>query len=222
MSSDTLARTHVLRGPLAHAVRGAAMDADLAVVAPVDVDSAEAAPPPAESPAVAEAREQAARVGYEDGFEAGSKAAAAQAREQVDAYAAQLAQALAAVDAAASGLTQRQNIAVADVEQQIVTMALEIAEAVVGRSIAVAHDPGMDAIVRALRLAPERAEATARLHPDDVATLGDLAMIAGERGISVVADTGIEPGGCILEVGACRIDAQVSPAMERVRQVLQP
>lgn len=220
MSSDTLARARVLRGPLAAAMRGADMGADLAVVTPLAVGHDNNGAPALDCEALTKAREQAARVGYEDGFEAGWRDATEQAHAQVEAHAAQLAEALVALDAATNALAARQTFAVAQVEEQTTAMALQIAEAVVGRELLTAHDPGVDAIVRALRLAPQRADAIAHLNPDDVATLGDLAALAGERNITVVPDAAVERGGCVLDVGPCRIDAQVGPAMARVREVL--
>ena len=219
MSSSTVARARVLRGPLAGAVRGADMHADLTVlVPPVTTDDHEE--PAVVSEEFITAREQAARVGYEDGFEAGWREASEQAHAQVAAHAAQLAEALAALDAATNALAERQSFVVADVEQQMTTMALQIAEAIVGRELHTAHDPGVEAISRALRLAPKRADAIAHLNPGDVATLGDLAALAGDRNVTVVADAAVEPGGCVLDVGACRIDAQVGPALARVREAL--
>ena len=217
MSSETMTRARVLRGPHAAAVRGITMD-DLAIARP-DAPGLPAAPAD-ELPEVTQAREQAARVGYEDGFEAGRREGLELAHAAGQASADALAQALVAVDAAAAALTERQQLSVADVEQQIATMALALAERIVGRELAIAHDPGTDAIARALRLAPARADVVARLHPDDVATLGDLTALVADRGVTVIPDAAVEPGGCLLDVGACRIDAQVGPALERVRKVL--
>ena len=50
---------------------------------------------------------------------------------------------------------------------------------------------------------------TARLHPDDVASLG-----AAPEAVAVIAAPAIEPGGCILEVGDSRIDAQLGSALD--------
>jgi flagellar biosynthesis/type III secretory pathway protein FliH len=35
-----------------------------------------------------------------------------------------------------------------------------------------------------------------------------------------VADPTIEPGGCILESGSTRVDAQLGPALRRAKQAL--
>ena len=60
-------------------------------------------------------------------------------------------------------------------------------------------------------------DAVVRLNPADVATVGDLTF---GRELTIVADPSVEPAGAIVEVGACTIDAQIGPALARVRKAL--
>jgi flagellar assembly protein FliH len=41
-----------------------------------------------------------------------------------------------------------------------------------------------------------------------------------DASVKVVHDPAIEIGGCVVEAGPCRIDAQVGPAMERARALI--
>ena len=218
MSSEaTIVRTRVLRGAAAAAIRGSAtLDADLMLRRP---GASAAGPAAGETEAMRLAREEAARVGYEDGFAAGlasgtqeGQARAAQAGTAVNA-------ALVALESAAAQLATRQAAGVADVEQRVTALALQIAQAVVGREVATSPTAGRDAIMRALQLAPDGTPATVRLNPADLDTVGELGRIT-DRDIALVPDPAVEQGGCILEAGPCRIDAQVGPALDRVREVL--
>ena len=92
----------------------------------------------------------------------------------------------------------------------------ETGEAVLDRELALAKNPGRDAVTRALALAPN-GDAVVRLNPADVKTLGSVSF---GRELSVVADPSVEPAGAVVEVGACRIDAQIGTALERVRDAL--
>jgi flagellar biosynthesis/type III secretory pathway protein FliH len=38
--------------------------------------------------------------------------------------------------------------------------------------------------------------------------------------ITIVPDPGIEPGGCILEAGSARVDAQLGTALGRAKRAL--
>ena len=222
MSSEAVVMpSRVLRGAAAARVRGAVMGVDLTLLAPppapkpapelVDEDPAEIA---------RAAREEAARIGYQDGFAAGRQDAVLAAEAQATTAAHATAAALQSLDAATAALHQRQTVEITDVEQHVVTLALALAEAVIQREVAAAAAPGRDALLRALALAPERVDAVARVHPDDLATIGDLAPLTVERELTLVADPSVERGGCVLDVGPCRIDAQITPAIDRVRKAL--
>ena len=39
--------------------------------------------------------------------------------------------------------------------------------------------------------------------------------------VRLVADPRVEPAGAVAETGVCRVDAQLGPALERVREVLR-
>ena len=91
-------------------------------------------------------------------------------------------------------------------------LVVEVVEVLVG-----ALPPGLDArrLEEALALAPDDELAVVRLHPDDEGTTISLPLDA-----KVVVDETVERGGCVVEVGPTRIDAQRGPALERLRSVL--
>lgn len=159
-------------------------------------------------------------AGRAEGHAAGLAAAVAEAERAEACRAVDVRAALDALVEAASQLAAREATAVAAVEDEIVGVAFELARAVVGRELEVAVDPGRHALARALALVPGRTPAVARLHPHDVATLDGLAELDRGREVTVVADDSVERGGCLLDVGDTRVDAQVGSALARVRQVL--
>ena len=218
MSSDPVPRTRVLRGPAAARIQGVAMDADLSLLRPILPPTAQTAQ--AAEEAARALREEASRVGYEDGYTAGRTRAMEEATAEIRTLSTGVASALSALESAATALTARQSVEIADVERSVTALAVQIAEAILGRELTACDAPARDAITRALQLAPPRTDATARLHPDDVTTIGELDAIAGDRTVTLVADPAVERGGCLLDVGPCRIDAQIGPALARVRAEL--
>lgn len=177
----------------------------------------------------AEGRSEGRALGRAEGFEVGraegraagyEEGRAAAVADAVAAVRADTASALDALERAAGQLAAAEAVSLADVEAIVVDLALRIAEAVLDRELAVAADPGADALRRALALAPEDGHIVARLHPDDVATLGDLAELAPGRHVELVADPAVSRGGAVVDVGAARIDARLSTALARVREVL--
>ncbi len=162
------------------------------------------------------ARAAAVQAGYEEGLE--------QARVQIEAAMEdanrRVRRALAALCTAVESFDERQAIALTDVEDAIVAGAFGIAQAVVERELITATDPGADALARAMKLAPERGDVIARLNPTDVETLSMEDISTSTRTVRVVADATVEAGGCIVEVGETRVDAQLSTAFAHVKEAL--
>jgi flagellar biosynthesis/type III secretory pathway protein FliH len=40
--------------------------------------------------------------------------------------------------------------------------------------------------------------------------------------LAVVADAGLRPGDCLIDVAGCRIDARLDATLDRMRAVLDP
>jgi flagellar assembly protein FliH len=194
-------------------------------------------------PVVAAAEE---RRGYDDGYRAGmaeglAAGRAAMAAESV-AVTARLEALASALGDAGDDLRRRQALELTDLEDTLARTAVDLASAIIGRELQISASPGADALARALALVPAGSMAVARLHPADAAVLAEAeagaatGAVAGSgagaggylvaRGsgtpasVTIIADPAVEPGGCILEVGESRIDAQLGPALDRVRAAL--
>jgi flagellar assembly protein FliH len=167
-------------------------------------------------PVVAAAEE---RRGYDDGYRAGMAEGLAAGRaamaDESDATTARLEALARALGDAADDLRRRQALELTDLEDTLARTAVDLASAIIGRELQISVSPGADALARALALVPAGSMAVARLHPSDAAVLAEA-----EAGVTIIADPAVEPGGCILEVGESRIDAQLGPALDRVRAAL--
>jgi flagellar assembly protein FliH len=223
-SAQAPARSRIIRGA-SFPHRVSPLEAEIPLpVAPVD-------------PVVAAAEE---RRGYDDGYRAGmaeglASGRAAMAAESVAATARLEALARALSDAG-DDLRRRQGLELTDLEDTLARTAVDLASAIIGRELQISASPGADALARALALVPAGSMAVARLHPADAAVLAEAdagaatgAFAGGylaARGsgtpasVTIIADPAVEPGGCILEVGESRIDAQLGPALDRVRAAL--
>lgn len=171
--------------------------------------------------AAAAARDAAVEEGYAEGYAAGMAAAQQQIADANADHARRCAMALQALTDAVADLQRREATSLLDVADQTAALALQIAEVVLDREIASAADPGRDAIARAIALAPEEGDVTIRLNPADVAALDGVDDLVPGRGVTVIGDPSVASGGCLIGVGATRIDAQIPTALARVAEVLR-
>jgi flagellar assembly protein FliH len=212
-------------------VRGARAQGATAARFQVDFRKSTEVPVP---PELVEQTLAAARAaGYAEGWaqgqreaKAAAEVAAAQARaataEFEQARAEALDRALTAVLAAADRLSQQAVPVAAELTDQVLHGAVELAETLVGRALADSTEPGLDALRRALAMAPDTGTLTVRLHPDDLASLGapDGEYTVGGRTVLLVPDPALSPGDAIADQGTTTIDARLAEAVARVRAEL--
>jgi flagellar assembly protein FliH len=108
----------------------------------------------------------------------------------------------------------------AELTAAAVDLGLQIAEAVLGRELEIATDPGADALRRALVGVPIDVPVTVRLHPADLQVL-DRDVVA-DRAVTFVADPSLTSGDAVVETDDGIVDAGVAAALARVREVLLP
>lgn len=235
-SSPELQRSVVLHGVATQQARPARISSDLRTspfvgrfgVDPRLVD-------PTLEAVVAAAEERARVAGWERGRHEGREAALQEVTEQVavqeQARVEQLesrerrreqalAQALDALLLSTADLDARQAPVFEDIERSVATMAVRIAEVLIGRHLELGEWSALDAINRALALAPRQSAAILRVHPDSAQDLPDVSGALPGGSVTVVVDPSIEIGGCIVEAGNRTIDAQLGPALQRLREVL--
>ncbi len=155
--------------------------------------------------------------GWSEGFERGHGEGQRQAYEE---FRSLLLPALDTVDAAVRQLAEADQLVLDELSHLVVDLVYQLVEALLGRELALAEAPVIDALRRALAFVPDRGRIVARVNPHDADLIGAVDELAPSREIELLADPTVERGGCVLEVGACRVDAQLGPALERARAVL--
>jgi flagellar assembly protein FliH len=161
--------------------------------------------------------EASRQTGYDEGYLAARTELEAASASATEADRRRVRSALADA-AAAVGRTRIE--AVATLTTDAVNLALELAEVFLQRELTLNDSVDVEAVARALSLAPVGEDLVVRLHPDHAVEVAEIEALAPGVTVKVIEDMGIERGGCVLEVGPCRIDTQVGPAIERARAVL--
>jgi flagellar assembly protein FliH len=161
--------------------------------------------------------EQARRLGFEAGRSAALQDAtvrAEDARASASKFTAERLMELA------TQVARDRAALVEEILGEYVDLAFELTRTLVDDDLALRDDAVREAVVRALHLAPPDEDLVVRVHPDAGICADELTELTAGSRISVREDASIEPGGCIVEAGACRIDGQTGAALERVRTEL--
>lgn len=175
-------------------------------------------------------RERARRLGYAEGHAEGFRVATAHAAvAEVEAAAERaerevadrriVAEAVAALLAAADALTSRARTLTAASDARVYAHAVELAGIVLDGELADGERSATTAVHRALTAADGDVVHGVRLHPDDLAALQRLD--ACPDGIVLIADDGLRRGDAtaVLEDGF--IDARVATALDRARRAIE-
>jgi flagellar assembly protein FliH len=131
-----------------------------------------------------------------------------------------LASATAAMTTAAQRLDESAVPIADEIRETIVGTVLTLLEDLLGRELALADSPVLDAVRRALTLCPADAPAVVRVHPDDLGEIPEDALADLPDSVRIVPDPSVERAGAVAETGPRRIDAQLMAALERVQKVL--
>jgi len=207
--SAELVTSPVLTG--AEAARARRID----LVGPVD-DSNALTPTGPWAAEAAKAFDRARQDGYAAGLRQGKADGATQARAEVGAEMARLADALHILSAEVDA---RVAAAIDELAQQAAGLALVIAEAILDREVRTARDPGADAIARCLAMAPLPGAVVAHLNPADAERLGPLPQLQG-RPFTVVPDPSLSSGEARVSVADTLVDGRLDDALARVAELL--
>jgi flagellar assembly protein FliH len=159
-------------------------------------------------------RESARKQGHAEGYAAGL----ALAREQS-------APAVAAIAQAATEFAALRETVRAEVEQDAIALAFDLAEQIVAAAVAVEPERVLDVARHALRHLIDRRQVTLVVNPDDLAVLNDgaaelKAQLGGIDHLAVQADRRVERGGAIARTEAGEIDAGLPVQLARAREIV--
>ncbi|MCS7000128.1 MAG: FliH/SctL family protein [Bacteroidota bacterium] len=176
---------------------------------------------PAEEPHFTiEQVQQEVQAAYERGFAEGQEVASAVLETELRT----LTERVRSLDAVILNLQQQYAEAIRQIEPTVLDLAITIARAILGYEA----EQSIACVVAQARAALEQYHGndavTIRLHPEDLATLekagNPLAAHSSSSSITLVADSSVEQGGCIVETALGTFDAQLRTQLKRARELL--
>jgi flagellar assembly protein FliH len=173
-----------------------------------------------------EIRRSALRKAVEEGRREGLHNAEAEISEQAARQAKQTAQdqlktTLPAMREAAEALAREKDRWLAEWETVAVRLSVAIAEKILRRRLETDAEVSAGLLKSTLELAAGVRKLSLRLHPDDATFLGEhvdelVCSIASCGEASVIPDSSVSRGGCLIETQHAVIDARLETQLERI------
>jgi type III secretion system HrpE/YscL family protein len=111
-------------------------------------------------------------------------------------------------------------------EPELRTLAVRIAEKILGRELELRPELVVDVVAEALRHAGQPRELVLRCSPDDLAALERgkprlLERLSQAQAVRLRADDTVPRGGCIIETELGVVDARLSTQLEAIERALR-
>jgi flagellar assembly protein FliH len=144
----------------------------------------------------------------------------------VDMVHAEMAQAASLIGSIAEQALEEKWRIIRSYEENVVELAVQIAEKVVDEHIELKPEAVVGIAKRACTLTAEREHVRIRVNPGDVEIMKAhkedlMAAIDGMQKIEVVMDRRIRSGGCILETASGNVDARIQSQFGQLEQALK-
>jgi flagellar biosynthesis/type III secretory pathway protein FliH len=114
----------------------------------------------------------------------------------------------------------------AGAEAELRSLAVRIAEKILGRELKLNADAVVDIVDQALRHAGEPKDVVLRVNPDDLAALerGKPRLVErcrNARAVALRADERVARGGCVIETELGVVDARLSTQLDAIERALR-
>ncbi len=152
----------------------------------------------------------------------GAPAPLDQRRRRLEQERERLAQARQALAAAGGRFRQLQADLIAEAEQQLLDLALDIARKVLMQEIQAGRYEIDPIVTEAMRHVPSRRDVVVHLHPDDYAQCRAAEQLGDDSdGIRFLADPNVGRAECLLETREGVVESAVEPGLARVSEALR-
>jgi type III secretion protein L len=113
----------------------------------------------------------------------------------------------------------------AELESQVVHLAIKVAEKILGREILLNDEAVVDIAAQALQMARQQKEISLRVHPEDAESIRQnqrrlIDLLSRAKHIEIREDETVSRGSVLLETEVGIIDARIETQLEMLERVL--
>ena len=121
-------------------------------------------------------------------------------------------------------IKQRKKI-VKDSENEIARLALKIAEQIIRTEVSTNKEVVMNIVAEAINRVSDRETVIVKVNRDDIDSIKDYkdrlaGIVDGVKNLSILEDSQVDPGGCVIETNLGFVDARISTKLSLIEQAI--
>jgi len=156
-------------------------------------------------------REQAKEQGFEDAKRMAEETASDKVKE--------------AMETLNQAAIERRKI-IKDAESEILRLALKVAEQIIRSEVSLHRDVSLNIVSDAISRVSDREQVIVRVNRDDLEYIKKYkdrigSVVDGIKSLSIVEDSAVEAGGCVIETNLGYVDARISTKLTALEEALR-
>lgn len=113
-----------------------------------------------------------------------------------------------------------------DAEGEILRLALKVAEQIIRSEVSLHRDVCLNIVAEAIGRVSDREQIIVKVNREDAEYLKRYkdrlaGMLDGVKSFSIIEDSNVEPGGCVIETNLGFIDARIATKMKSIEEALR-
>ncbi len=113
-----------------------------------------------------------------------------------------------------------------DSEQEILRLAMKVAEQIIRSEVSLHRDVCLNIVAEAISRVSDREQIIVKVNREDAEYLKRYkdrlaGMLDGVKSFTILEDSAVEPGGCVIETNLGFIDAKISTKLKSIEEALK-
>ncbi len=122
--------------------------------------------------------------------------------------------------------TKERKKIVQDAENEVLRLAIKVAEQIIRSEVSLHRDVCLNIVAEAIARISDREQIIVKVHREDAEYLKRYkdrlaGMLDGVKSFSIIEDSSIEPGGCVIETNLGFVDAKISTKLKSIEESLK-